>query len=83
MNLMKRIIILLGFTAVAIILILVKFLVFPGNKDKAVLSNITPALPVEYYIARDTMVCYQVETVGTLPCITVKSAVLLKVIVSV
>ena len=63
---MKKIITLAGFAVVVLILVLIKVFAISGKKDKAAATNVNPALPVECYIARDTVAKYQVETVGTL-----------------
>ncbi|MCX6225068.1 MAG: efflux RND transporter periplasmic adaptor subunit [Bacteroidia bacterium] len=63
---MKRIIIMLGLAAVVVILVLVKIYVFSDKAVKVAPSAVNQALPVECYIVRDTLVDYQVETVGTL-----------------
>ncbi|MCX6278044.1 MAG: efflux RND transporter periplasmic adaptor subunit [Bacteroidetes bacterium] len=63
---MKRISIFLGFATAVAILILLKIFVFSGKKEKLSPVNTNPVIPVECYIAKDTSVNYQLETVGTL-----------------
>ncbi|MFH0761629.1 MAG: efflux RND transporter periplasmic adaptor subunit [Bacteroidota bacterium] len=63
---MKRLLILIGSVAVIVILILIKIFAFSGKKEKAATPDMNPVLPVECFVARDTLVDYQVETVGTL-----------------
>ena len=63
---MKRTLIILGFIIVAVILALLKIVVFSGRKELVNPSGNNPVLPVECYIAKDTSVNYQLETVGTL-----------------
>jgi membrane fusion protein (multidrug efflux system) len=63
---MKKIISLSVFAIVIIILALVKIFLFPVKINKAAVTNVNPAIPVECFIARDTSVDYQVESVGTL-----------------
>ena len=63
---MKRTFIIVGFIMVVVILALVRILFIspkpvPVNKTAA-----NPVVPVECYIARDTSVTYQLETVGTI-----------------
>lgn len=63
---MKRTI-LLAVTAIAVVvLVLVKIFIFSGKKEKAVVPNVNPSLPIECYIAHDTLVDYRIESVGTL-----------------
>jgi membrane fusion protein (multidrug efflux system) len=49
-----------------VILILLKIFVFSARKEQANPANTNPTLPVECFIAKDTLVNYQIETVGTL-----------------
>ncbi|MFA6127627.1 MAG: efflux RND transporter periplasmic adaptor subunit [Bacteroidales bacterium] len=63
---MKRIITLIGLAAVIIILVLVKIFVFTDKAVKVAPTAVNQALPVECFVARDTMVDYKVETIGTL-----------------
>lgn len=63
---MKRILILLGFAVFIAILVLVRIYAISGKKGKATAPAVNPAIPVECFMARDTMADYQVETVGTL-----------------
>jgi len=63
---MKRILLLAGFVVVVTILILLKIFAFSEKKVAATPSAANPAIPVECFIARDTLVDYQVETVGSL-----------------
>ena len=63
---MKRILTLAGFAVVVIILILIKIFAFSDTKVAVAPSAANPALPVECFIARDTLVNYQVEAIGTL-----------------
>ncbi len=62
---MKRFFIILGFAVIVGILILLKiFVISPKPKNVAV-AKANPPVPVECFIARDTSVNYQVETVGS------------------
>lgn len=63
---MKRTLILLGSAIVIGILIWLKISVFSGKTDKTIRTNSNPAIPVECYLAKDTSVNYQLETVGNL-----------------
>lgn len=63
---MKRAIIFIGAVVILGILILLKFLFFPGVKEHKKAGGGEPVIPVECYVARDTSVNYQLETVGTL-----------------
>ena len=63
---MKRAIIFIGAAVILGILILLKFLFIPVAKETNKSSGPEAAIPVECFIARDTSVNYQLETVGTL-----------------
>jgi membrane fusion protein (multidrug efflux system) len=63
---MKRLFIILGSATVIVILILLKIFIFSETKEKVNPSNTNPVIPVECFIAKDTSVNYQLETVGTL-----------------
>ncbi|MEI6436266.1 MAG: efflux RND transporter periplasmic adaptor subunit [Bacteroidota bacterium] len=63
---MKRTFIFLGFATVVAILILLKIFVFSDKKEQISQVNTNPVIPVECFIAKDTSVNYQLETVGTL-----------------
>ena len=62
---MKRVLILSGIIIVVIILILVKIFFISGKQDRQNPSATNPAIIVECYVARDTSVNYQLETIGT------------------
>jgi membrane fusion protein, multidrug efflux system len=64
---MKRTIFILGcIILVIVILTLLKTCVISGKKEKVNVSNTNPVIPVECFIAKDTLVNYQLETVGTI-----------------
>lgn len=63
---MKQTLIFLGFAAVVAILVLLKIFVFQGQRGQATLSKANPVIPVECFVAKDTTVDYQLQTVGTL-----------------
>ncbi len=63
---MKRAIIFIGAAVILGILILLKFLFIPVAKETNKSSGPEAAIPVECFIAKDTSVNYQLETVGTL-----------------
>lgn len=63
---MKRTVLILGFTALVAVLILMKIFVFSGKKAPSKQAQANPPVPVECYVAKDTAVGYQLETVGTL-----------------
>lgn len=48
------------------ILVLVKIFVLSGKKEKSATPDVNPVIPVECFVARDTLADYEVETVGTL-----------------
>jgi len=56
----------MGSAAVIGTLALLKIFVFSGKKEQAAAPPANSAIPVECFIARDTLVQHQVETVGTL-----------------
>jgi membrane fusion protein (multidrug efflux system) len=63
---MKRILVLTGLAAVVAIFVLLKVFVFSDQAVGVAKPAANPALPVECFIARDTLVDYRIETVGTL-----------------
>jgi len=64
---MKRTIFILGcIILVIVILTLLKTCVISGKKEKVNVSSTNPVIPVECFIAKDTLVNYQLETVGTI-----------------
>jgi len=63
---MKRLLILIGSVVVIAILVLIKIFVLSGKKETAAAPDMNPVIPVECFVARDTLADYQVETVGTL-----------------
>jgi membrane fusion protein, multidrug efflux system len=63
---MRKILTLLVFSAVVVVLVLVKIFALSGDREKVAQAVVNQALPVECHIAGDTAVSYRVETVGTL-----------------
>jgi len=63
---MKRTYLITAFILGVVILILLKVFVFSKKTGPAVVSTTIPAIPVACFIAKDTSVNYQIETVGTL-----------------
>lgn len=62
---MKKIFIILGFAVVVCGLVILKLTVLSTKTVKPATAVAVAAIPVECYIARDTSVNYQVETVGS------------------
>ncbi|MGA2821896.1 MAG: efflux RND transporter periplasmic adaptor subunit [Bacteroidales bacterium] len=64
---MKRTLFILGcLIIVVVILALLRTCVISGKKEYVNLSNTNPIVPVECFITKDTLVNYQLETVGTI-----------------
>jgi membrane fusion protein (multidrug efflux system) len=63
---MKQRIIFLIIGVLAILLIVVKIYIFRGTSEIKAVTVSNPVVPVECFLARDTTVNYQLETVGTL-----------------
>ncbi len=63
---MKRTFIISAFILVVVTLILLKIFVFSDKAGPATGLKTIPVIPVECFIAKDTSVNYQIETVGTL-----------------
>jgi membrane fusion protein (multidrug efflux system) len=63
---MKRNLFFLGIAIIIVIFTLLKMLVFSDNQEQKTAAVANPAILVECYIAKDTSVNYQLETVGTI-----------------
>lgn len=63
---MKRTLFILGCILVVVILVLIKIFLFPSKNETGTVSKTNPEIPVEGFIAKDTSVNYQIETIGSL-----------------
>ncbi len=63
---MKQRIIFLICALLVVFLVVMKIFIFRGTREITTLTTGSPVVPVECFVARDTTVDYQLETVGTL-----------------